>query len=84
MPDYEHVNGAEYRRRGCRPSCAVVPQCVRAAIFHVLGGMSESINDREAKAEILTATQIGITIRARVEPIAAAKLAETIATDVKT
>ena len=57
---------------------------VRAAIFHALGGMAESIHDREAKAEILAATQIGVMITARVSPIAAAKLAETIATDVKT
>jgi AcrR family transcriptional regulator len=56
---------------------------VRAAIFHALGGMAESIYDREAKAEILAATQIGVMISARVDPIAAAKLAETIATDVK-
>jgi TetR/AcrR family transcriptional repressor of nem operon len=57
---------------------------VRAAIFHALGGMAESIHNREAKAEILAATQIGVMISARVDPIAAAKLAETIATDVKT
>jgi TetR/AcrR family transcriptional regulator, transcriptional repressor for nem operon len=57
---------------------------VRAAIFHALGGMTETIHDREAKAEILAATQIGVMISARVDPIAAAKLAETIATDVKT
>jgi TetR/AcrR family transcriptional regulator, transcriptional repressor for nem operon len=57
---------------------------VRAAIFHALGGMAESIHDREAKAEILAATQIGVMISARVDPIAAAKLAETVATDVKT
>jgi TetR/AcrR family transcriptional repressor of nem operon len=57
---------------------------VRAAIFHALGGMAESIHDREAKAEILAATQIGVMISARVDPTAAAKLAETTATDVKT
>ena len=57
---------------------------VRAAIFHALGGMAEPIHDREAKAEILAATQIGVMISARVDPLAAAKLAETIATDVKT
>ena len=57
---------------------------LQAAIFHALGGMAESIHDREAKAEILAATQIGLMITARVSPIAAAKLAETIATDVKT
>jgi TetR/AcrR family transcriptional repressor of nem operon len=57
---------------------------VRAAIFHALGGMAESVHDREAKADILTATQIGVMITARVDPIAAAKLAETVATDVKT
>jgi TetR/AcrR family transcriptional regulator, transcriptional repressor for nem operon len=57
---------------------------VRAAIFHALGGMTETIHDRAAKAEILAATQIGVMISARVDPIAAAKLAETIATDVKT
>jgi TetR/AcrR family transcriptional repressor of nem operon len=57
---------------------------VRAAIFHALGGMAESIHDREAKADILAATQIGVMITARVNPMAAAKLAETIATDVKT
>jgi hypothetical protein len=56
---------------------------VRAAIFHALGGMAEAVHDREAKAEILAATQIGVVISARVDPIAAAKLAETIATDVK-
>jgi TetR/AcrR family transcriptional repressor of nem operon len=56
---------------------------VRAAIFHALGGMAESIHDREAKAEILAATQIGVMISARVDPIAAAKLAETVATEVK-
>jgi TetR/AcrR family transcriptional repressor of nem operon len=56
---------------------------VRAAIFHALGGMAESGYDRAAKAEILAATQIGVMISARVDPIAAAKLAETIATDVK-
>jgi AcrR family transcriptional regulator len=55
---------------------------VRAAIFHALGGMAE-IHDREAKAEILAATQIGVMISARVDPIAAAKLAQTIAADVK-
>jgi TetR/AcrR family transcriptional regulator, transcriptional repressor for nem operon len=57
---------------------------VRAAIFHALGGMAESVHDREAKADILAATQIGVMITARVNPKAAAKLAETIATDVKT
>jgi TetR/AcrR family transcriptional repressor of nem operon len=57
---------------------------VRAAIFHALGGMAEAVHDREAKAEILAATQIGVMISARVNPIAAARLAETIATDVKT
>jgi TetR/AcrR family transcriptional regulator, transcriptional repressor for nem operon len=57
---------------------------VRAAIFHALGGMAEAVHDREAKAEILAATQIGVMISARVDPIAAARLAETIATDVKT
>jgi TetR/AcrR family transcriptional repressor of nem operon len=57
---------------------------VREAIFHALGGMAESIHNREAKAEILAATQIGVMISARVDPIAAAKLAETIATDIKT
>jgi TetR/AcrR family transcriptional regulator, transcriptional repressor for nem operon len=57
---------------------------VRAAIFHALGGMAESIHNREAKAEILAATQIGVMVSARVDPIAAAKLAETIATDIKT
>ena len=56
---------------------------VRAAIFHALGGMAKSIQDREAKADILAATQIGVMITARVNPTAAAKLAETIATDVK-
>jgi TetR/AcrR family transcriptional regulator, transcriptional repressor for nem operon len=56
---------------------------VRAAIFRALGGMAESIQDREAKADILTATQIGVMITARVSPNAAANLAETIATDVK-
>jgi TetR/AcrR family transcriptional repressor of nem operon len=57
---------------------------VREAIFHALGGMAERIHNREAKADILAATQIGVMITARVNPIAAAKLAETIATDVKT
>jgi len=57
---------------------------VRAAIFHALGGIAESIHDREAKAEILAAAQIGVMISARVDPIAAARLAETVATDVKT
>jgi AcrR family transcriptional regulator len=57
---------------------------VRAAIFHALGGMAKSVHDREAKADILAAAQIGVMISARVDPIAAAKLAETIATDVKT
>jgi AcrR family transcriptional regulator len=57
---------------------------VRAAIFHALGGMAESIHNREVKADILAATQIGVMISARVDPLAAAKLAETIATDVKT
>ena len=57
---------------------------VQAAIFHALGGTAESIHNREAKADILAATQIGVMITARVNPIAAAKLAETIATDVKT
>jgi TetR/AcrR family transcriptional regulator, transcriptional repressor for nem operon len=56
---------------------------VRAAIFHALGGMAEAVH-REDKAEILAATQIGVTISAQVDSIAAAKLAETIATDVKT
>lgn len=56
---------------------------VRAAIFHALSGMAEIIQDREAKADILAATQIGVMITARVNPTAAAKLAETIATDVK-
>jgi TetR/AcrR family transcriptional repressor of nem operon len=55
---------------------------VRAAIFHALSGMAEAI--RQAKAEILAAAQIGVMITARVDPSAAAKLAETIATDVKT
>ena len=57
---------------------------VRAAIFHALDGMAETLHEREVKAEILAATQIGVMISARVDPIAAAKLAETIATDVKT
>lgn len=57
---------------------------VRAAIFHALGGMAQSVHDRKAKADILAAAQIGVMISARVDPIAAAKLAETIATDVKT
>jgi hypothetical protein len=57
---------------------------VRAAIFHALGGMAETVHDREAKADVLAATQIGVMISARVDPIAGAKLAETIATDVKT
>jgi TetR/AcrR family transcriptional repressor of nem operon len=57
---------------------------VRAAIFHALDGMAETVDDREAKADILVAAQIGVMISARVNPIAAAKLAETIATDVKT
>jgi TetR/AcrR family transcriptional regulator, transcriptional repressor for nem operon len=56
---------------------------VRGAIFHALGGIAEGIQDCEAKADILTATQIGVMITARVNPTAAAKLAETIATDVK-
>jgi TetR/AcrR family transcriptional repressor of nem operon len=56
---------------------------MRAAIFHALGGMTETIHDRAAKAEILAATQIGVMISARVDPIAAAKLAETVATDLK-
>lgn len=57
---------------------------VRAAIFHALGGMEKTVHDCEVKAGILAATQIGVMISARVDPIAAAKLAETIATDVKT
>jgi AcrR family transcriptional regulator len=57
---------------------------VRAAIFHALGGMAGGIRDREAKADVLVATQIGLMITSRVSPIAAAKLAETIAADVKT
>jgi AcrR family transcriptional regulator len=57
---------------------------VRAAIFHALGGMAEPIHDPAAKAEILAATQIGVMISARVNPIAAANLAETIATDLET
>lgn len=57
---------------------------VRAAIFHALGGIVRPVQDREAKADILAATQIGVMISARVDPRAAAKLAETIATDLKT
>ncbi|EHB56149.1 regulatory protein TetR [Mycolicibacterium rhodesiae JS60] len=57
---------------------------VRSAIFHALGGMADSIHDREGKAEILAAAQIGVMISARVDPIAAANLAETIAADIKT
>lgn len=57
---------------------------MRAAIFHALCGMKDTVHDREAKADILAAAQIGVMISARVDPIAAANLAETIATDVKT
>jgi TetR/AcrR family transcriptional regulator, transcriptional repressor for nem operon len=45
--------------------------------------MQEPPQDREAKSEILAATHIGVMISARVDPMAAAKLAEPIATDVK-
>jgi AcrR family transcriptional regulator len=57
---------------------------LRAAVLNALGGMAETVHDREAKADILAATHIGVMISARVNPSAAAKLAETIATDVKT
>ncbi|MGE2817097.1 TetR/AcrR family transcriptional regulator [Mycobacterium heidelbergense] len=57
---------------------------VRAAILHALGGTAESVHDREAKADILAAAQIGVMITARVDPNTAATLAETIATEVKT
>ena len=57
---------------------------VRAAIFHALGGMAKSVHDPEAKADILTATHIGVMITARVDPEAGATLAETIAAEVRT
>jgi TetR/AcrR family transcriptional repressor of nem operon len=58
-------------------------QRVRAAIFHALAGMADCVQNRDGKADILTAAQFGLMIDARVDPIAAAQVAETIAADVK-
>jgi TetR/AcrR family transcriptional regulator, transcriptional repressor for nem operon len=57
---------------------------VRAAIHHALGGMADAVVDRDAKADILTAGQMGLMTTSRIDPIQAAELAETIAADIDT
>jgi AcrR family transcriptional regulator len=54
----------------------------RAAIHHALGGMADAVTDRDGKADVLTATQMGVMTTSRIDPMEAARLAETIAADV--
>lgn len=56
---------------------------VRAAIHHALGGMADVLADRDGKADVLTAGQMGLMTTSRIDPIQAADLAETIAADVE-
>jgi TetR/AcrR family transcriptional regulator, transcriptional repressor for nem operon len=55
---------------------------VRAAIHHALGEVVDAIADRNGKADVLTAGQMGLMTTSRIDPIQAAELAETIAADV--
>ncbi len=55
---------------------------VRAAIHHALGAMADVVADRDGKADVLTAGQMGLMTTSRIDPIQAAELAETIAADV--
>jgi TetR/AcrR family transcriptional repressor of nem operon len=57
---------------------------VRAAIFHALGELADVINNRDGKADVLTAGQMGLMTTSRIDPVQAAELAETIAADVQT
>jgi TetR/AcrR family transcriptional regulator, transcriptional repressor for nem operon len=56
---------------------------VRAAIQKALWGSSAVVRDLDGTADVLTAGQIGIMVTSRVDPIQAAKLAETIAADIE-
>ncbi|HYO02871.1 MAG TPA: hypothetical protein VET27_13770 [Mycobacterium sp.] len=55
---------------------------VRAAVYHALGRMAGAVGERDRKADILTAGQMGLMTTSRIDPIQAADLAETIAADV--
>jgi TetR/AcrR family transcriptional repressor of nem operon len=55
---------------------------VRAAIYHSLGKMADVVSDRDGKADVLTAGQMGLMVTSRIDPIQAAELAETIAADI--
>jgi AcrR family transcriptional regulator len=53
---------------------------VHAAIARALA--TDGVEDAEEQAEVLTAAQMGLMITARFDPMPAAKMAETIASDV--
>jgi TetR/AcrR family transcriptional repressor of nem operon len=57
---------------------------VREAIYNGLAELADVITDRAGKADVLTAGQMGLMMTARIDPIQAAELAETIAADVQT
>jgi TetR/AcrR family transcriptional repressor of nem operon len=57
-------------------------QRIRAAVLHALESI-DSIDDREAKADVLTAGQLGLVVTSRMNAAAAAALAETIAADIR-
>jgi TetR/AcrR family transcriptional repressor of nem operon len=56
---------------------------VRAAIHKSLTGSTGTVRDVEGTADVLTAGQIGIMVTSRIDPIQAAELAETMATDIR-
>jgi TetR/AcrR family transcriptional repressor of nem operon len=56
---------------------------VHAALFAALATMPATITDPRGKADILSAGQLGIMVTARLDPIQAAALADTIAADVQ-
>jgi AcrR family transcriptional regulator len=56
---------------------------VHAALFAALATMSATITDPRGKADILSAGQLGVMVTARLDPIQAAALADTIAADVQ-
>jgi TetR/AcrR family transcriptional regulator, transcriptional repressor for nem operon len=56
---------------------------VHAALFAALATMSATTTDPRGKADILTAGQLGVMVTARLDPIQAAALADTIAADVQ-
>jgi TetR/AcrR family transcriptional regulator, transcriptional repressor for nem operon len=58
-------------------------QRVQEALTHALSA-ADGVHDGEAKAEILTAAQLGLMLTARFDPSGAAAMAETIAADVQT